>query len=498
MSGATQVMKRAVDPFADFKKALARKDLITWLSADLIGNDAQLAGPFGTKTLVYADYVASGRALAVVERFVLENVLPYYANSHTEASYCGGAMTSLRRAAREVVAQCCGADERHAVIFTGSGATSGLNRLVNLFGVKTNSGVIPRVIIGPYEHHSNILPWRESGAEIVEIGEAPDGGPDLAQLDAVLESAAGRPTICAFSAASNVTGITSDVIEITRRTKRMGAKIVWDYAGAGPYLPIDMRPAEDAELDAVVVSPHKFIGGPAASGLLIVRRDAVVSSAPTWPGGGTVKFVTPTEHDYSDSLEAREESGTPNVVGDIRVALAFLVKDAIGPDTMRMLNQMLRASALGVWRQVEGIELLGNQSAPGLPIFSFRIKDGKGGYVHQQLVTRLLSDRYGIQARGGCACAGPYAHRLLHIEEAESSALRTAIAEGDELSKPGFTRLNFSVLLPADKVEYILTSVSELAEDASKFSDLYAVDASRAIFRPRTDIDPRTWMLKVV
>src|SRR4030095_8730516 len=178
-------------------------DLLPWLAADLIGHDAELVGPFGPKTLVYADYGASGRALSVVEKFVLEKVLPYYANSHTEASYCGGAMTRLRRAARSVVAACCGADERYAVIFTGAGATSGLNRLVNLFAVKTNSGVIPRVIIGPYEHHHNILPWRESGAEIIEIEEAPAGGPDLVRLEAALEGAAGRPVVCAFSAASN-------------------------------------------------------------------------------------------------------------------------------------------------------------------------------------------------------------------------------------------------------------------------------------------------------
>ncbi|HLS18816.1 MAG TPA: aminotransferase class V-fold PLP-dependent enzyme, partial [Paracoccaceae bacterium] len=244
------------------------------MAADLVGIDAEIIGPFGPKRLIYADYVASGRALGIVERFVAEKILPFYANSHTEASYCGGAMTGFRLAARRVIAECCGADERHAVIFGGSGATAGLNRLVNLFGVKAalEKGVRPRIIIGPYEHHSNILPWRESGAEIIEIAEAATGGPDLAELDAALEGGAGRPLICAFSAASNVTGIISDVAAITRRVKAAGARIVWDYAGGGPYLPIAMSPAEGVEIDAVVISPHKFIGGPAASGLLIVRR----------------------------------------------------------------------------------------------------------------------------------------------------------------------------------------------------------------------------------
>jgi len=475
----------AADPFADFRRRLERNDLVQWLATDLIGSEAKVAGPAGFKTLIYADYVASGRALWSVENFILEKVLPYYANSHTEASYCGGAMTRLRRAARDVIARCCGADDRYAVIFTGSGATSGLNRLVHLFGVKTISNVIPRVIIGPYEHHSNILPWRESGAEIVELEEAATGGPDLKRLNAALEGASGRPIVCAFSAASNVTGITSDVVEITRTVKRAGARIVWDYAGGGPYLPITMQPAFDAAIDAVAISPHKFIGGPAASGVLIVRREAVVAGTPTWPGGGTVKFVTPTTHDYSDSLEAREEGGTPNVVGDIRVALAMLVKEAIGEDVMHTINTALTTKALTAWRNVQHLELLGNRQAPSLPIFSFRIKDGKGGYVHQQLVTRLLSDVYGIQARGGCACAGPYAHRLLAIDDTESSDLREMIAEGDEVRKPGFTRLNLSILLSDEKVDYILNSVAELSRKAVAYSACYTVDASRAIFSPR-------------
>jgi selenocysteine lyase/cysteine desulfurase len=347
-----------------------------------------------------------------------------------------------------------------------------------------NAGVRPRIVIGPYEHHSNILPWRESGADIVEVREAATGGPDLGDLDAALAGANERLVICALSAASNVTGIIADVAGLTKRVKAAGARMVWDYAGAGPYLPIAMEPAPGALIDAVVVSPHKFIGGPAASGILIVRRDAVDVTRPTWPGGGTVKFVTPTEHDYSDSLEVREESGTPNVVGDIRAALAFLIKDAIGAETMARRNAEFRARALAAWSDLERLELLGNMQADSLPIFSFRIRDGNGGYVHQQLVTRMLSDRFGIQARGGCACAGPYVHRLLHIDEAESRTLRQVIAEGDEIRKPGFIRLNFSVLLPDDKVDFILQSVAQLAGDATAFVERYSVDVSKAIFFP--------------
>lgn len=474
-------------PLLRFRQSLAVADAALALGNGLVGATAKVSGPFGSKALVYADYVASGRALHQVESFVLEEVLPFYANSHTEASFCGAAMTHMRREARATIAGLCGCDDQHAVIFTGSGATAGLNRLVSLLGVTDTlaAGGQVRVIIGPYEHHSNILPWRESGAQVVEIAEAAAGGPDVAQLAQVLQDRSFDLTICTLSAASNITGIISDVAGITAMVKAAGAKMVWDYAGAGPYLPIAMAVGEQAQIDAIVVSPHKFIGGPGASGVLLVRRDAVVTRKPTWPGGGTVKFVSPHSHDYSDSLEAREEAGTPNVVGDIRAALAFMVKDAIGEQAMAERNQALARRAFDVWQGVAQLHLLGLAAPQRLPIFSFQISNGKGGYVHQQLITRMLSDRFGIQARGGCACAGPYVHRLLEIDEDDSQAIRQAILSGNEIQKPGFTRLNFSVLLSDEKVQFILDSVAQLARDATEFEAHYAVDASRAIFSAR-------------
>ncbi|WP_077963329.1 aminotransferase class V-fold PLP-dependent enzyme [Ensifer adhaerens] len=477
----------ALSPLARFRQSLNRPGLVADLRDDLVGAKARIAGPYGMKALVYADYVASGRALRVVEDFVLEEVLPYYANSHTEASYCGGFMTRMRREARAMIGEFCGATSDHAVIFTGSGATSGINRLVKLLGVTdaVAAGQTVRVIIGPYEHHSNILPWRESGAEIVEIAECPAGGPDLALLKEALGGGLRDLTVCALSAGSNITGITSDVAEITRMVKAAGAKMIWDYAGAGPYVAIAMTPTTGAEIDAIVVSPHKFIGGPGASGILIVRRDSVTTDKPTWPGGGTVKFVSPDAHDYSGNLEAREEAGTPNVVGDIRAALAFIVKHAIGLGEMERRNRAMARQAFDAWKAVPQLELLGLQEPDRLPIFSFRIRNGKGGYVHQQLVTRMLSDRFGIQARGGCACAGPYVHRLLSIDAAHSEEIRQAILAGEEIEKPGFTRLNFSVLLSDEKVKFILDCVAQLAADAPDYEADYDFDPTRAIFFPR-------------
>ncbi|TGU93225.1 aminotransferase class V-fold PLP-dependent enzyme [Mesorhizobium sp. M00.F.Ca.ET.151.01.1.1] len=488
MDAPRPVTRPIETPLSKFRCSLGTLDVAANLRDGLIGATAKITGPYGQRDLVYADYVASGRALHQIERFVLDEVLPYYANSHTEASYCGGFMTRMRREARALIGEFCGATERHAVIFTGSGATSGINRLVKLFGVAeaVAAGKRTRIIIGPYEHHSNILPWRESGAEIVEIVEHPSGGPDLPMLEETLGDQAADLSICTMSAASNVTGVISDVAAITKMVKAAGAKMIWDYAGAGPYLPISMSPSPHAEIDAIVVSPHKFLGGPGASGILIIHRDSPSTKKPSWPGGGTVKFVSPMVHEYSDSLESREEAGTPNVIGDIRAALAFIVKDAIGLDEMAARNRELAWRAFHAWKDVPQLELLGLSEPDRLPIFSFRVKNGKGGYVHQQLITRMLSDRFGIQARGGCACAGPYVHRLLSIDDEQSEQIRRAILAGDEMDKPGFTRLNFSVLLPDEKVQFIFDAVAQIATDATVFESDYDVDRSRAIFFPRT------------
>lgn len=460
-------------PLTRFRDQIATMPL-DYLHADMVGYGRAIEGPFGARTLIYADYVASGRALATVERFIMEEVLPWYANSHTEASHCGATMTRLRRAARAEIGRITGARADHAVVFTGSGATAGINRLAHLLEVRPGT----TVILGPYEHHSNILPWRESGARIVTLPECDGAGPCLDALDDAL-SGPGRK-IVALSAASNITGIISDVAGITARCKAAGALMVWDYAGAAPYLPINMGDG----MDAVVLSPHKFVGGPGASGVMILRRDAVRASRPTLPGGGTVRFVSPDSHDYAQAVETREEGGTPNVIGDIRAALAMIVKDAVGQGVIDDRQRRASARARAWLAGHPGLLMLDDRDVPRLPILSFRVRDGQGGFIHQQLATRMLSDLYGVQARGGCACAGPYVHKLLGLDPSTSARMRAAILAGDELEKPGFVRLNLCWLAPDYEIEAILGAIFGLAQRAPELVPMYSGDPATAIFKP--------------
>jgi selenocysteine lyase/cysteine desulfurase len=465
-------MTQEAGTLRDFDNQLrATGDILAALKDGLIGKNVEITTPYGRKKLIYADYVASGRALRQVEDFVQDHVLPYYANSHTEQSFCGARMTQLREEARRTIAAKCKADpDKYAVIFGGSGATTGLNQLVHLLGIGRTiaTGGEAIVLVGPYEHHSNLLPWRESGATVIEVKEAVEGGVDLNHLESLLrEYRSANLLIGAFSAMANVTGVCTNPGPVTDLVKRFGGKVIWDYAGGAPYLEMTMQPGA-AEIDAIVFSPHKFIGGPGASGILIMKRDAALTTTPARPGGGTVAFVNTHKHDYVARLEQREEGGTPNVIGDIRAALAMIVKDAIGQSRIDEINQRLSHSAFQAWGRDPRINLLAPQHDSRVPILSFAPKTATGHSLDYKAFTTALSDRFGIQARGGCSCAGPYVHRLLNISDAQSEDLRLQLLDGLDDDKPGFVRLNLSYLMDDTTVETILAAVPTLISELSK------------------------------
>jgi selenocysteine lyase/cysteine desulfurase len=342
--------------------------------------------------------------------------------------------------------------------------------------------------VGPYEHHSNELPWRETIADVVVIGADADGHIDLADLAAQLDRYADRPLrIGSFSAASNVTGILSDTGAIAALLHARGALSFWDYAAAGPYVPVRAREsAPDAgdHKDAIFLSPHKFIGGPQTPGVLVVRRDLVRNRVPTVPGGGTVAFVDPIGHQYLDDLVAREEGGTPAIVESIRAGLVFALKQAVGTEVIQASEERLWKRALRRWSGNPHIEVLGNPAAPRLSIVSLRIRHADR-YLHHNYVVALLNDLFGIQARGGCSCAGPYGHRLLAIGAARSHAFRAEIGHGCEGIKPGWTRINFNYFISDTVAGYLIDAVDLIATDGYRLLTDYRFDPHTGLWRHR-------------
>jgi selenocysteine lyase/cysteine desulfurase len=343
------------------------------------------------------------------------------------------------------------------------------------------------VFIGPFEHHSNELPWRESIADVVQIPEDTDGHIDVARLEAELVAHATRPLkIGAFSAASNVTGIMTDTRAISSLLHRHGALAVWDYAAAAPYLEIDMSATPDdpaSYKDAVVLSPHKFVGGPGTPGVLAIRRDLLTNSVPVVVGGGTVAYVNPAEHVYLADVVHREEAGTPAIIESIRAGLVFDLKRNVGLDVIRAHEHDYLRRAITAWQAHPDIDILGNLDAERLSIVSFTVRRPGGRYLHHNLVVAILNDLFGIQSRGGCSCAGPYGHRLLGIDIERSHEFEREITHGCEGIKPGWVRVNFNYFVSEDVFRYVVQAVGLIADHGWKLVPEYRFDLASGRWR---------------
>ena len=474
--------------------------LIRTIRTSVIGKDDVIDGPFGPRPVIYADYTASGRSLSFIEDYIRKVVLPLYANTHTESSGTGLQTTRFREEAREIIRRCAGATDEHAVVFCGSGATYAIAKLIGVMGLRIPSvleeahgwaasipdGQRPVVFIGPYEHHSNELPWRESIADVVVIEEDSDGHISLEHLEEELVRYQSRPMrIGSFSAASNVTGILTDTAAVSSLLHQHGALSLWDFAAAAPYTHIEMGTSSGGNLaykDAVFISPHKFIGGPGTPGVLVARKELFQNLVPETPGGGTVTYVSSVEHDYDLNIEHREEGGTPAIIGSIRAGLAFQLKEAVGVEEIHRREQSFVRRAIASWEANPNIDVLGSHEAERLSIVSFVVRHGSQ-HLHHNFVVALLNDLFGIQSRGGCSCAGPYGHRLLGIDLERSHEFEREISRGCEGIKPGWIRLSFNYFIDEETFQYIVDAVNLIASHGSGMLPEYQFEPDSGIWR---------------
>lgn len=480
-------------------------DMIDRVRDGLLGGLDLLATPFGDRPMLYADYTASGRALQQVEDQI-QRLSALYANPHTEDSETGRASGAWLREAEAVIKSAVNAGPEDCIIACGSGATGAVHKLQEILGLsvppasrdrmlKTLGAVLgargeeaacaalkaecPVVFIGPYEHHSNELSWRESLAEVVPVELAADGGIDYADLASKLADPryASRRKIGAFSAASNVTGVKTDTVRLARLLHKHDAILCLDCAASAPYLQIDMHPAggPEAAIDVVYFSPHKFVGGPGAAGVLIFNENLYRSDLPpTQSAGGTVRYVWKTGHDFIEGTEARERAGTPGVPQVVRAALAMKLQAQIGFDVITQREHDAMNRAFLAWGNNPHIDILGPVDPERrIGIVSFNIRDPRGDILHPRLVTVLLNDLFGIQSRAGCSCAGPYGHHLLNIDDDQTLKIRDAVLDGNSGMRPGWCRVSLHWLMSDDEVSYLIDAVRFLADHGWRFMSHY-------------------------
>lgn len=492
----------------------------SYLRDQIVGVDASFETAFGQRMLIYCDYTASGRTLGFIEDY-LRGLQRHYANTHTEDDITGRSMTQLLHQAEESIKEAVNAGPHGKIICAGSGATGAIDKWQQILGVamapatrervrdlaRASTGEDfdpasaapehrPIVFVGPYEHHSNEVTWRESLAEVVPVNLDADGEISLEHLEELLTDPeyAGRMRVGSFSAASNVTGFKSRVHDLCRVLHRHGALACFDYAASAPYVNIDMNPGPDPDggdpsIDAIFLSPHKFLGGPGSTGVLVFNEKVYRGDlAPTVAGGGTVDYVGFTGQDFIDDIEEREKAGTPGVLQIMKAALAFQVKEAVGPERIEAREHELVSRAFAKWGANDRVEILGHSDpARRVAIVSFNLKTDGGMYLHPKFVTTLLNDLFGIQSRAGCSCAGPYGHRLLGIDEATSQRFRQCILDGSAGIKPGWCRVGFHYVMDDAEADYVIDAIDFVAREGACFLRLYDFDEESGAWSHKTD-----------
>ncbi len=469
-----------------------------------IGNDLYFETPYGIKKLIYADWIASGRLYAPIEQKLTEHIGPYVGNTHTEASECGTLMTNAYHIAHKKIKKAVNASPNDVIITFGSGMTAVINKLQRILGLKfcgTISGKPclkdaerPVVFLTHMEHHSNHTSWFETTADVVLLNPTKDLLVDLSELKAKLELYKDRKfKIGSFTACSNVTGVSTPYHQMAKLMHEYGGVCFIDFAASAPYAEINMHPEDPMEkLDAIMFSPHKFLGGPGSSGVLIFDSSLYHNQTPDQPGGGTVEWTNAWgEYKYIDDIEIREDGGTPGFLQAIRTALCFELKNRMGIDNIHKREEELVQIAFEELSKIPDLHILANNVKKRLGVISFYIVD-----IHYNLIVKLLSDRFGIQVRGGCACAGTYGHFLLDVSYEKSKQITNLINSGDLSQKPGWVRVSLHPTMTNEELYFITAAIRDIAGNHKQWREDYNYNPHTNEFQHKQKTEAHTEMLE--
>ena len=462
---------------------------------NIIGIDTEIETPYGSKKLVYADWIASGRLYKPIEEKLTDFIGPMVGNTHSESSATGKAMTDAYHHAQKIIKHHVNANENDILIFTGSGMTSAIGKLQRILGLKVPERAInfcslgkgkynsckdipnndrPVVFLTHTEHHSNHTSWFETMADVIVLEPSPDLTVNADSLrEQILRYKDRSLLIGSFSACSNVTGYTTHYHELARIMHENGGYCFIDFAASAPYVNFNLHPDDRMEqIDAVFFSPHKFLGGPGSAGVLIFNKELYKNEIPDAPGGGTVKWTNRWGgYSYISDIEVKEDGGTPGFLQGIKAALAIVLKDKMGTEKIKLRENELKMIVFRELSGIKGLHILAENIINRLGVFSFYIDN-----IHHNLVTRLLNDRYGIQVRGGCSCAGTYGHFLLNVDIALSKEITDRIDAGDLSMKPGWIRLSLHPTMTDDELLYITGAIKEIIIKAEEWKKDYSYD----------------------
>lgn len=454
----------------------------------IIGINQEFQSPFGIQKIIYTDWTASGRLYRPIEEKIINDFGPFVANTHTETTVSGTAMTMAYHQARHIIKNHVNANANDVLITDGTGMTGVVNKFQRILGLRVSENlkeftnipqeVRPIVFISHMEHHSNQTSWLETIADVVVIPADEEGLFSMENFKKLVEQYKDRSfKIASITSCSNVTGIQTPYHEVAKWMHQNGGVCFVDFACSGPYVTIDMHPEDpEAYLDAIFFSPHKFLGGPGTSGVLIFNKNLYKNNVPDCPGGGTVSWTNPWgEHKYIDNIEDREDGGTPGFLQVIKTALAIQLKDKMGVDNILQREHEIVDYIFDELTKESNINILAGQHKDRLGVISFYIDD-----LHYNLGVKLLNDRFGIQTRGGCSCAGTYGHYLLHVDQETSNAITCNIDSGDLVQKPGWIRMSIHPTTTNAEIEYVCQSIRELAQNHKEWAKDY-------IYNPATN-----------